>query len=120
MWPPHAVLLKNVLPALAFRIFLMLVPVLLFYIGRHISRLPAKSTIDFEVGRRFYIFQVVIVYLFTTVVGAMLAQLPAGERARSVFPLIDLVKALADDPQQVRNWLARSIPQQVWSFAALR
>ena len=53
--------------------------------------------------------------LFSTVIGLMLQQAPPAERSETnPFPIIDLVRILADNPRRVRIWLAKSIPQQVW------
>ena len=110
----RAGLLQGVVPTLAFKVFLVIVPSILRWTAMHVSAFPSKSDVDFEVGRKYYIFQFVTVFLFTTVVGAMLAQAPPTERARTnPFPLIDLVEILGANPGKVRIWLARSIPQQV-------
>jgi len=110
----RAALLKSILPTLAFKLFLMLVPMLLRWSERNVAGLPSKSAVDFGVGRKYFLFQLIVVWLFSTVIGIMLVETPKirGFKSSGV-PLYDLGKILSSNPRLVRVWLARSIPQQV-------
>ena len=111
--PPHAALLKSILPTLAFKIFLILVPVMLRWSERNVAGLPSKSAVDFGVGRKYFVFQLIVVWLFSTVIGIMLIETPKIRGFQSTgVPLVDLGKILGENPRLVRVWLARSIPQQ--------
>lgn len=87
---------------------------LLRWTERNVAGLPSKSAVDFGVGRKYFVFQLIVVWLFSTVIGIMLIETPKirGFKSSGV-PLYDLGKILSSNPRLVRVWLARSIPQQV-------
>lgn len=122
-----AEIIQGLLPTLGLKIFLALVPIVLKIVSNLVTGNLSKSAIDFEVGQKYYFFQFVVVFLFTTIIGAAssgsadsaeappadAAAAPAQAEDESLFPIIDLAEDLADDPGSIIEFLGRSIPQQV-------
>jgi Calcium-dependent channel, 7TM region, putative phosphate len=63
MRPACAELIKGILPTLALKIFLILVPVLLGLTSRYVVGHLSEARVDFDVGRKYFIFQFVVVFL---------------------------------------------------------
>lgn len=105
-----AEVLPGILPTLGLKIFLALVPIVLTMAAVLVAALPSESAVDFDVGRKFYLFQFVVVFLFITVISAMSS---GGGDDSSDLPVVALADQLIDDPGQIPTWLGTSIPQVV-------
>ena len=109
-----AELIKGMLPTLGLKIFLAVVPIVLRLVSRFIAGNYSESRVDFDVGRKYYFFQFVVIYVFLTIVSA--ASTAGGSDvipSNSKFPIIDLLKALGNKASKVFNLLGASIPQAV-------
>lgn len=103
------------MPTLGLKIFLALIPIVLTLSAVMVAGLPSESAVDFDVGRKFFLFQFVVVFLFITIIQAMSSGSgnESGGDSNSNFPFVALFNQLVDDPQQIPTWLGTSIPQVV-------
>jgi hypothetical protein len=109
-----AEVLPGILPTIGLKIFLALMPLVLRFTSQFVAGLHSESAVDFDVGRKFFIFQFVVVFLLVTVIGAMSSGKSASAEDRnSKLPVVMLAEALIDDPAQIPTWLGTAIPQQV-------
>ena len=126
----RAELIKGILPTLALQIFLAVVPIVLGLVSRYLAGNLSESRVDFDVGTKYFIFQFVVVFVFTTIIGAAsagsgacptgdaeadAAAAAAAQSKQSQFPIVDLLKQLGTCPGHVVDTLGKSIPQQVRS-----
>ena len=107
-----AEILPGILPTLGLKIFLALIPIVLTMSAKIVAALPSESVVDFDVGRKFFLFQFVVVFLFITIIQAMSSG-GGDSSSDSSLPIVALAEQLIDDPQQIPTWLGTSIPQVV-------
>ena len=75
-----------------------------------IEGLPSFSAVDYAVAKKFYIFQFIVVFVFVSVLGAASS---GGGSGSGNAPVLTLAKDLADNPQQIADWIGTAVPQQV-------
>lgn len=107
-----AEVLPGILPTLGLKIFLALVPIVLRLSALFIEGLPSFSAVDYAVAKRFYIFQFIVVFVFVSILGAASSGSSSGS---GNAPVLTLAKDLADNPQQIADWIGTAVPQQVRS-----
>lgn len=105
-----AEVLPGILPTLGLKIFLALVPIVLRLSALFIEGLPSFSAVDYAVAKRFYIFQFIVVFVFVSILGAASSGSSSGS---GNAPVLTLAKDLADNPQQIADWIGTAVPQQV-------
>lgn len=111
-------MLPGILPTLGLKIFLLLVPIVLNLSAIYLEGLPSFSAVDYAVARKYYIFQFIVVFVFVSVLGAASSGSASGS---GNAPVLTLAKDLAENPQQIADWIGTAVPQQVRSSApALR
>jgi hypothetical protein len=120
---PSTDVLPGIIPTLGLKIFLALVPIVLTMSSVLVAALPSKSAVDFDVGRKFHLFQFVVVFLSLTIFQAMSTGgfnegAIGGSDKNSVtsdeaLPIVALVKQLIEDPKEITILLGTSIPQVV-------
>jgi hypothetical protein len=76
---PHVELIKGFLPTAGLKIVLILVPIVLRLASNLLTRNYSHALIDFDVGRKYYIFQMFVVFVFVTILGAASSGTDAGE-----------------------------------------
>eukprot|EP01025_Chloroclados_australasicus_P018159 TRINITY_DN1940_c0_g1_i1.p1 TRINITY_DN1940_c0_g1~~TRINITY_DN1940_c0_g1_i1.p1 ORF type:complete len:953 (-),score=103.81 TRINITY_DN1940_c0_g1_i1:1934-4792(-) len=91
--------LAGLLPGLALKIFLILVPIILAQLNYR-EGLIANSFIDFEVVRKYFIFQVLVVYLY----------------AIGFSSLWKEIECIRKDPSNIVDKLASGVPQNATYF----
>jgi hypothetical protein len=121
---------------------LILVPIVLRLSSNYLSRNYCHSLIDFDVGRKYYFFQVFVVFFFVTIIGAAnggtdkdlnldqfaatyrsnpdQAVLDARNAAVQLQPqdggeweVIKFMKQIKSQPDTIPGILGTAIPQQV-------
>jgi Calcium-dependent channel, 7TM region, putative phosphate len=102
--------LPGILPTLGLKIFLALVPIVLTLTSVIVAGLPSESAVDFDVGRKFFLFQFVIVFFFLTVIQAMST---GSSDESSSLPIVAFVNRMIDEPKEISTLLGTSIPQVV-------
>lgn len=107
--PVVAQVLPGILPTLGLKIFLALVPIVLRLSALFIEGLPSFSAVDYAVAKRFYIFQFIVVFVFVSILGAASSGSSSGS---GNAPVLTLAKDLADNPQQIADWIGTAVPQQ--------
>jgi hypothetical protein len=120
---PSTDVLPGIIPTLGLKIFLALVPIVLTMSSVLVAALPSESAVDFDVGRKFHLFQFVVVFLFLTIFQAMsTGGSTEGAKGDSdenkvtsdeALPMVALVKQLIEEPKEITTLLGTSIPQVV-------
>lgn len=76
-----------------------------------VAGLPSESAVDFDVGKKFFLFQFVVVFLFVTIIQAMSSG--GGDSMSDELPVVSLARQMVNNPSQIPTWLGTSIPQVV-------
>jgi hypothetical protein len=92
-------LIMGILPGLALRLFVVLLPVLLYPLNRAGGAI-SKADVDFQVSTQYFVFQVLTVFAASFVSGT----------------LFDQVKVLAKEPQRLLLLLGTGAPRQASFF----
>ena len=72
-----------------------MVPIILKLDARLVTGHLSWSAVDFDVGKKYYVFQFVVVFLFVTVIGAASSGTGGGSSSSSTFPIVDLLENIA-------------------------
>ena len=112
----RADIIKGILPGLALVICLILVPIVLKLVAEKVEGLPSRSGVDFDLGRKFFLFVFVIVFLGNTLFNAASStgdsggNASAGSESGGSNP-IDGLKTVFKNPnaKKILTWVARSI-----------
>eukprot|EP01025_Chloroclados_australasicus_P044560 TRINITY_DN4839_c0_g1_i1.p1 TRINITY_DN4839_c0_g1~~TRINITY_DN4839_c0_g1_i1.p1 ORF type:complete len:864 (-),score=85.35 TRINITY_DN4839_c0_g1_i1:389-2929(-) len=91
--------LQGIVPGLALKIFLILVPVIIAALNRFAGTV-SQSGVDFGVVRKYYYFQVLVVYLYTLGFSYLLQEF----------------KCILKDPASLVNKLAAQVPSNATYF----
>jgi Calcium-dependent channel, 7TM region, putative phosphate len=104
-------IIKAVMPTLALTIVMAVAPMFITMLAAKVEKLPTKSAVDFELGRKYYIFQFFVLFLFNVILGA--ASSGKAQPGEEDLPIVTLFRQLKDDPNKITQWLGSAVPQQV-------